>query len=64
MLTTNDILKIINKNEKCYTIEQANSIKLLLYQLGDLAYLQYKTTKNDSKEKGIIICESIYRRAS
>ena len=64
MLSTNDVLKILNAKEKKYTIEQANNIKVLLYQLGDIAYAQYKNSKKDENEKGIVIYPGIYRRAS
>lgn len=47
MLATKDILNILNNNnrQKKYTIEEANKIKQLLYQLGEIAYLQFKETK-------------------
>ena len=35
-----------------YTNEQANKIKILLYQFGEIAYLQFKQINNDEKEKG------------
>lgn len=51
MLTTNEVLKILNNNkpQKNYTTEEANKIKLLLYQFGEIAFLQFKQSKNDEK---------------
>lgn len=64
MLTTNDALKILNKNKKGkYSSEQANKIKALLYQLGEIAFLQLKLLKED-EQKSDIIHKGIYRRAS
>lgn len=62
MLTIHEALKILNKNKKKYTAEQANNILKLLYQLGEIAYLQFKQQNNHEKSNNI--CEGIYRRAS
>ena len=64
MLSTNEVLQILNKNEKKYTTEQAKNIKLLLYQLGEIAYLQFKNIKNDKTENRSIVYTGIHRRAS
>lgn len=47
MLSSNECLKILNQKEKKYTLEQANKIIALLYQLGEIAYLQFKQLKNE-----------------
>jgi hypothetical protein len=64
MLTTNEILKILNnnKNNKKYTEGEAHKIKLLLYQLGEMAYLQFKQI--NANEKSNLIRTGIYRQAS
>lgn len=53
MLTIHEALKILNSNEKQKKYTQAEVSKILpfLYQLGEIAYLQFKQTKNNQNEK-------------
>lgn len=62
MLQTNECLKILNQKEKKYTAEQAENIRMFLYQLGEIAYLQFKQIKIN--EESNLIYQGIYRRAS
>ena len=58
MLNTDECLKILNKNKnKKYTREEAQKLKTLLYQFGEIAYLQFKQT--EANEKSYSICKSI-----
>lgn len=62
MLTTNECLKILNKDKKKYSTEQVNKIRMLLYQFGEIAYTQFQQTKIN--EKSNIIYQGINRLAS
>lgn len=57
MLSNEQVLKILNKNEKKYTNEQVNKIKMLLYDFAQIAYLQFKQITNN--EKSNIICKGV-----
>ncbi len=57
MLSINDCLKILNQKEKKYTQEQAYKIVTLLYQLGEIAYFQFKHKVN---EKSNIVYQGIH----
>jgi len=63
MLSTNDVLKTLNNNtkQKKYTYEEGNKIKLTLYQLGEIAYLEFKQIEKDAKEKSNNIRKGINR---
>lgn len=50
MIKIDEALKILNQKEKKYTTEQAKKIMILLYQLGEISYLQFKQLKNHEKE--------------
>ena len=56
MLSTNEALKILNNNnqQKKYTQEEASKIKLLLYQFGEIAYLQFKPTEINGQKRSIV----------
>ena len=62
MLSTQDAIKILNKNKKKYTVEESSKILELLYQFGEIAHSQFKQIQTD--EKSNIICKGIYRQAS
>ena len=62
MISINESLKILNKNEKKYTQEEAKNILNLLYQFGEIAYSQFK--QNKENEKSNTIHTSIYGQAS
>lgn len=53
MLSVNEALKILNKNEKKYTQEQAKNILNLLNQFGEIAYSQFKQNKDNEKSNTI-----------
>jgi hypothetical protein len=42
MLSVSEALKILNQKGKKYTVAQAKEILNFLYQLAEIAYLQYK----------------------
>lgn len=54
MLSLNECLKILNEKEKKYTVEEAKRITELLYQLGQIAYLQFKQAKENEKQGHLI----------
>lgn len=63
MLSTNEVLKTLNNytKQKKYTYEEANKIKLILYQFGEIAYLEFKQIENNEKEKSNNIHKGINR---
>jgi hypothetical protein len=62
MISAHEAIQILNKNEKKYTLQQTNSILGILYQFGEIAYIQFK--QNKINEKSNIIHTSIYGQAS
>jgi Ca2+-binding EF-hand superfamily protein len=53
MLSVNEAIKILNKNEKKYTQEQTKNILNLLTQFGEIAYSQFKQNKGNEKSNTI-----------
>lgn len=58
MLSINEAVKILNNNSenRKYTKEESKQILGLLYQFGEIAYLQFKTIKD---EKSNIVRTSV-----
>lgn len=54
MLTINECLKILNQKERKYTLQETKDIIELLYQLGQIAYCQFKKQKENEKQSNII----------
>ena len=54
MISTNEVLKNLNSKQPKYTNDDARIIKLFLYQLGELTYLQFKQLNNEKEKSNTI----------
>lgn len=62
-VNTKKAFQILNHNGFKFTYQQADQILRFLYQLGEIAYLQFNQNK-PTHEKGSIVHQGFYRRAS